>query len=46
MLDATKEIVIAMIQNGFIVKTTNNEANIEAINNAIAKIMNQLSKSR
>ena len=46
MLEATKDIVIAMIQNGLIVKTDNNEANIKAVNNAIAEIMQQINKVR
>lgn len=46
MLEATKDIIIAMIQNGLIVKTDNNEANIKAVNNAIAEIMQQINKVR
>lgn len=46
MLEATKDIVIAMIQNGLIVKTDNNETNIKAVNNAIVEIMQQINKTR
>lgn len=46
MLEATKDIVIAMIQNGLIVKTDNNETNIKAVNNAIVEIMQQINKAR
>lgn len=46
MLEATRDIVIAMIQNGLIVKTDNNETNIKAVNNAIVEIMQQINKAR